>query len=56
MTVQNGEGKEAGDLQGYRSQESSNGQDWMGVVREGFAEEGEVPDGFSTHSHVQRTT
>lgn len=49
--IQNEEGKKAGDLEGCKSPESSNGRDWMGVVRKGFMEEG-----FSIPSQVKRTT
>lgn len=38
--IRNEEGKKAGNLEGCKSPESSNGRDWMGVVREGFMEEG----------------
>lgn len=49
--IQNEGVKKAGDLEGCKSPESANGRDWMGVVREGFMEEG-----FSIPSQVKRTT
>lgn len=54
--LQNEGGKKVGCLEGDRNHESSNGRDWMGVVREGFMEEGDIPEGFSTQSQAKRTT